>query len=165
MHRLNEGFGCFVRTGLRGGVHLRSLFNRSLGVLGVYGRLDTVCGVPIITKGALVFLSRVRMYPHTVITLHCFCRRVPSLRIITTNSLLRFTLGRLPSFKIKHVRSLFVCPFDFSRFLLTRNDSTLLTVGGTTSTRGPVARLLRSRLIGRLHSFCLINKVPRSITT
>ncbi len=152
------------RVGLRHRLRLGGIFT-SFSATHVYTRLSILIKHSIHTPKDVLFLSRVRTVPRTLTTLHCFCRSVPRLPIVTTNSLLRFALdSRHFSVPIKHVSCFRLKPVSFQRFI-ARARTRLLPCLRRTTSKGVVPRATRSTLLGLMHACSFMKNVPRTILT
>lgn len=137
-----------------------SVFHGAGGPLRVVRRLSCLASRPVLPRGALLVLSRVRSYPRTVDTVGCFYRGAPRCIITYTNSLLKLAFNRRNfSFPINGISRVGVCPIAFSRFL-RRQSRELCRCCVSVSDLRPLPSIFFSELSRTFATCHVSNKVP-----
>ena len=165
IRKLGEKFDYFLEINFekREFHHIKVLFENNLSPKQICDELSVIYKVPIIHNRTLLFFDEIQSCLPAISSLQCFYEEYPELHVVASGSLFEFTLGKLPSFGVGHIHSLFMYPFSFYEFLAACENNLLLNAIENATPDKPLCDAVHDKALEYLRIFLIIGGMPEVV--
>lgn len=119
--------------------------------------------IPIVPGETLLFFDEIQACLPALSKLRYFYEKYPAIHLIAAGSLLEFALGKIVSFGVGRIRSIFMYPFAFDEFLNALGDNMLVDAYKKANPHNPLPEPIHKLLIKRLKLFLITGGMPEAV--
>ena len=160
---LGRHFEHYVEINFDSDAEAGSFFTQNIDPIELCGRLSLYMRTPIEPQKTLLFFDEIQNCIPAIKTLRYFYEKHPQQHLIAAGSLLELAIGKIPSFGVGRVHSVFIYPFSFYEFLGALDEEILAEACRRANPNNPLPEPIHKQLIDRLKIFMLIGGVPESV--
>ena len=163
VRHLAKQFDFFCEVNFEEDERISAIFNGPLTPEIIVAKLSAYTGIPIQIGKTLVFFDEIQACPNALRSLRFFQEQLPQLHLISAGSLLEFALGKIPSFGVGRIQSLFMYPMNFKEFIIAKGGKILLDNLENRGKFEPISEPLFDKVIELYKTFLIIGGFPEVV--
>jgi predicted AAA+ superfamily ATPase len=165
VRELAKSFSSFIEVNFLETPALRQFFQGDLSPQPIVQKLEGFFGTSLTEGESLLFLDEVQECPEAITALRFFQEKLPNLHVVAAGSLLEFALGKIPSFGVGRVESLFMYPLSLNEFIRSVDSALFADMISRASPQAPLEGALHLKAVELLKTYAIIGGLPAVVNS